>query len=549
MKKIAAVIMGAALLLTAGCFGGEDPAPGPEPDENAVIASEIVKNADGTETFCVGGEPFLYLGAEARFEAYTNCDETPSSDYGKYVKRAAELGFNVLAVSVDWADIEPEEGKYDFTVINNILRFGEQYGIKIELLWYSALMCGDSHEWHLPAYIFNETPCYTMHSENGGVEQPYITDSTIYGIQKFLKISDPTFMKREAAVVKALMEHIYMWEEARSFPKVLIGVQVYNEADAFPEKRVDQYDVCENGKRLTNDQAWEVVLTAMENCAKAFKSSRYKVITRTNLLRPDCIDLQWPGYSPIARAKEVFALPHLDAVGYDPYLNSPTELKASIEYYQRELPENFTHIAENGRKTSQGSGEGTYENGEGEILTAVSLNCGYMLYELCSPKFFDKSGYPQGIIDPYTLEDYSYTPRIASMCNALRKVSSVAASTAPEDFAAFNIDTASGRENWSKKIVAGGVEFSFSTNAGAKGFAIVKDGYIYLYSSAAAEVTLGNGTFEGAEYGGFEGGAWKTEGSEPLSENKLTPAEGRVYRVKIASLAGELASTANTFKG
>lgn len=542
LKKLLSVVCAVLFVFSAVSCGVTD-----ENDDGgeSVIASYIRCNDDGTETFMVGDKPFLYLGAESRFEAYVNCDRSTYDDYEKYVKTASDLGFNVLAVSVDWADIETEKGSYDFTVINKILGFGYKYDIKIELLWYSALMCGDSHQWHLPEYVFTETPRYEMYI--GGVKKDVIENSTIYGERTFLRIDDKTFMERETNVVKALMGHIYEWEKARDFPKVLIGVQVYNEVDAFPEKRLDDYNVGIDGVKQTKDQVWRTICTAMSNCAKAFKSSPYKVITRTNLLRPQCADLTSSGFSPIERAVQLYETEYLDAVGYDPYFNNLSDLKKSIEFYQEKLPKNFTHIAENGRTGT--TGEGSYVNGDGELLLAVSMNCGYILYELASPKTFDKGGYSQGIVTPDTLEDYSYTDKIRKMSKALRSVGPVAGAVNPENFAVFNADSSTGRENWNKTVNTTSVAFNFLTNKGAKGFAIVFDGYAYVYASEEATITLSNGVFGDAEKGYFSDGRWVTEESKALSDEKLSLNGDGTYRIRIVSSDGALVSNANLYKG
>ncbi|MBQ8886064.1 MAG: DUF4978 domain-containing protein [Clostridia bacterium] len=542
-KAISWLLFGMLALGCAACGEKKEPK---EENADKVFASSIQKNADGTETFLVGGKPFLYLGAESRFEAYTNCDKAEYTNYEKYVKAAKELGCNVLAVSVDWADIEIEKDVYDFDCINKILGYGYKHGVKIDLLWYSALMCGDSHEWHLPDYIFEETPRYEIYMN--GVEQPYIADSTNYGIQTLLRIDNAEFMKRETAVVEALMAHVYEWEEAREFPFVLVGVQVYNEVDAFPEKRLEQYSVSLGGEKITKDQAWKTIRTAMNNCAKAFKSSPYQVVTRTNLLRPDCADLgASAGFSPISRAVELAEMEYLDAVGYDPYLNDLNKLKQSIEYYQKNLPANFTHIAENGRVGSKGEGE--YMNGEGEILLSVSMNTGYILYELCSPVKFDNEGYGQGVLDPATLEDYSYTDKIRKMCKALQKVGAVAALVNPSEFAAFNIDSSTGKEIWNKTVNTSSVSFKFTTSTGAMGFAIVYGGYIYAYSQGAATLTLSNGTFSGVETGYLNATEWVKTGDGTLSDNVLSFDGESVYRIKIDSVSGALTSDTNLYKG
>lgn len=541
MKKFISVILGLLLCITAFSFGC-----GPDDGKNGeeINASYIRRNADGTETFMVDGKPFLYLGVECRTEAFTNCDKTTFDEYEKYFEKAADIGFNVIAVSVNWSDIETEKDVYDFSVINKILGFGLKYGIKVDLLWYSALMCGTSHEWHLPEYIFTETPRYQMFTN--GIEKTNINISTIYGEETFLRIDDKTFMQREGKVVKAIMEHVYEWEEAREFPNVLIGVQLYNEVDAFPENRLEKYQVSLNNQKITKDDAWKTICTAMDNCGKAFKSGKYKVVTRTNLLRPECGDLSSSGYSPIERAAQIYNLKNVDCVGYDPYLNDLSQLKISIKYYQENLKDNFTHIAENGRPNAKDQGE--YLNPDGEILTAVSLNCGYILYELCSPKQFVKEGYGQGILDPETLEDYDYTDKIRTICRALKKVSEAAAAVNPDDFACFNIDSASGKTTWNKTVNTTDFTFNYNTEKGAKGFAIVYGDYIYAFSTDDASLTVSDGEIEEITFGETVNGEWQISGTVAAENGKLNLEKGKVYRIKAIS-CGKQTSDTDIYKG
>ena len=209
LKRLLCLLTSTTLLFTclfAGC-GKTDDGDSVIPDD-AMIVSYIRENADGTETFMVDGKPFLYLGVEVRTEAFTNCDKITYAEYEKYFKASADLGFNVMAVSLDWDSIETSKDNYDFDVVNKILGFGEKYDIKVEFLWYSALMCGTSHEWHIPKYIFDETPRYQMYVN--GVEKTYVNESTIYGTETFLRIDDATFMERETKVSFTQLTHLFV---------------------------------------------------------------------------------------------------------------------------------------------------------------------------------------------------------------------------------------------------------------------------------------------------------------------------------------------------
>ena len=52
-----------------------------------------------------------------------------------------------------WNMIEAKEEKYDFNIVNSILQFANKYDLKIELLWFSTNMVGDSFTYLTPQYV------------------------------------------------------------------------------------------------------------------------------------------------------------------------------------------------------------------------------------------------------------------------------------------------------------------------------------------------------------------------------------------------------------
>lgn len=50
--------------------------------------------------------------------------------------------------------IEAKEEKYDFNIVNSILQFANKYDLKIELLWFSTNMVGDSFTYLTPNTSF-----------------------------------------------------------------------------------------------------------------------------------------------------------------------------------------------------------------------------------------------------------------------------------------------------------------------------------------------------------------------------------------------------------
>lgn len=514
--------------------------------DREIVASEI-KRENGQEVFAVNGEPYLMIGAEARFDVYTNCDKKSYAECEKYFAAAKNLGVNALEIPLEWRDLEPRKDEYDYSSIDAYMSFGKKYGIKIQFLWYSAMMCGYSSEYLIPDYIMDGAKKYEMRDKDDEEKTIDYTYDSLVGKRRIIKLDDPWYMERERNIVEKLMQHVYDWETVNKNPTVTIGVQVYNEADAFPYARLSQHKLRYNGKEVSEAEAIATLYTAMENCAAAFKGANYKIVVSTNIRRHSADYLgSGSGNVPMSFIQGVYNLSGIDSVWYDPYLNDITKLKNTIEDYKTTLPENFTCIAENGKTGTQGEGE--YLNPDGEILTAVSSNCGYFIYELATPEIVRKNewNFEQGVLDSVTLDDYAFTNKIRTAFTALKKADKAVATAETNDFAVFNVK---GETAWNNTVNTTKIGVTFRTESGAKGFAVVYGDYVYFSSFGAAELQFSNGTFGSAEKGGFVNGTWQTEETTALINNKITLVGGSdVYRVKILTVSGALVSDVENYK-
>ena len=83
--------------------------------------------------FMVDGKPFYPLGGQ-------------SGNSCGYNERESEIAFkaikllhgNTLEIPVYWEQIEPKEGKFDFTSINALLASARRYDVKLILLWFAT---------------------------------------------------------------------------------------------------------------------------------------------------------------------------------------------------------------------------------------------------------------------------------------------------------------------------------------------------------------------------------------------------------------------------
>src|SRR5271157_1672140 len=82
----------------------------------------------------VDGKPFLVLGAEPPTSAPSNLE------YLKYMFSVmATAGHqNTAAIAVGWNWIEPEQGKYDFRIMDAAIEDARQTGQRIVLVWFGS---------------------------------------------------------------------------------------------------------------------------------------------------------------------------------------------------------------------------------------------------------------------------------------------------------------------------------------------------------------------------------------------------------------------------
>ena len=88
----------------------------------------------GTATqLIVDGKPFLVLAGEL-----TNNSAT-SVEYMKPVwSKLVEAKLNTVLATVAWNQVEPQEGKFDFSVVDGIIRDARSHNLHLVLLWFAS---------------------------------------------------------------------------------------------------------------------------------------------------------------------------------------------------------------------------------------------------------------------------------------------------------------------------------------------------------------------------------------------------------------------------
>ena len=98
------------------------------------VAQDVphIVSKDGKHALIVDGAPFLMLAAQVN----------NSSNYPAMLPKVwpviDQLHANTLQVPIAWEQIEPEEGKFDFSFVDALLEQAREHDVRLVLLWFAT---------------------------------------------------------------------------------------------------------------------------------------------------------------------------------------------------------------------------------------------------------------------------------------------------------------------------------------------------------------------------------------------------------------------------
>lgn len=516
-----------AMLLPFGACGDTGGGDGGDPTPAVTPVSCLKTTESGRRYIEMDGKPFTYIGGQLRVDGYIDNDKQTIDEMEKYFRLAAETNVNVVELPVQWKDIEPEKDVYEFKNVGKLLGFAKKYGLKAELLLFTVNICGSSSV--APAYIENDAATYPRY--------PSDVKGTV-----FYEQDNPNLLEREAKAVKNLMNAVASWCKAAG-ENVVLAVQVHNEPDVFPLWRLKEQNVLtlDGSRKLTDIEAWEETLYALDYIGKVVKNSDYPCLTRVNtaIAWRD----KWESFVP-----NIFALEGIDMVGDDTYNETVAQNKqVMINISTGKLAANLPHVAEN---------RGSYASTPSCILGTVCAGGGYLIYDLISCKtFVNEWGWPdEGLIDPYdhknpdsesSMRDKAHTELTRRVLYGIKNAGYEMTLADVGNIAGFNIRGNYPETVWEQTISTSSVRVTYSTDNGSLGFAVVRGGYVTLYTTDEATFTLSNGTFSNAEVGVYKtDGTFVKSADAAMTDGRLTLASKQVCRVRIDGTDGALVSDA-----
>ena len=136
------------VIIAALVLAGTLSAPAYGADQDNTIP-HLSKQGVATQLF-VDGRPFLILGGEL------NNSSSSSIEYMKPIwPKLADANLNTVLAVVTWDLIEPQEGKFDFSLVDDLIKDARRYNMRLVLLWFGSWKNGVST--YVPVWV--KTDC------------------------------------------------------------------------------------------------------------------------------------------------------------------------------------------------------------------------------------------------------------------------------------------------------------------------------------------------------------------------------------------------------
>ena len=137
------------------------------------------------------------------------------------------LHLNALVLPVYWECVEPEEGRFDFDLVDGILARAREEGLKLVLLWFGLWKNGNSD--YVPGWVKRDGRRFTRVLTSGG------TQLNVYG-HLYMTISPlcQEAVEADARCFARLMAHL---AQVDSDAHTVVAVQVENEIGVLGSDR------------------------------------------------------------------------------------------------------------------------------------------------------------------------------------------------------------------------------------------------------------------------------------------------------------------------
>jgi beta-galactosidase GanA len=173
----------------------------------------LEKHGSATQLI-VDGRPFVILGAELHNSS------SSSLDYMAPIwPKLAAVPLNTVLTPLSWELVEPEEGKFDFALLDGLLRQAREHKLRVVFLWLAAWKNGMSS--YAPLWVKTDTRRFPRVVLNGNEVE-------------ILSTFSKAMVEADSKAFRSVMSHI---REVDSSNHTVLMMQVENEVGVLGDAR------------------------------------------------------------------------------------------------------------------------------------------------------------------------------------------------------------------------------------------------------------------------------------------------------------------------
>ena len=188
--------------------------PPAEPPARPAAALPALKKSGAATQLIVDGKPFLMLSGELHNSSASN---TP---YMKPIwEKLAALHLNTVIGTVSWELMEPVEGRFDFTLVDDQIRDARAHRMRLVLIWFASYKNANSS--YAPLWVKRDLTRFPRIQVKGGKNLEEVTP-----------LGDAA-MAADAKAYRALMRHIRQVDPGHT----VVMLQVENETGMLGDSR------------------------------------------------------------------------------------------------------------------------------------------------------------------------------------------------------------------------------------------------------------------------------------------------------------------------
>ncbi|MCL1921221.1 MAG: DUF5597 domain-containing protein [Kiritimatiellaeota bacterium] len=181
----------------------------------AVAEVPHLKKTGNATQLIVDGKPFIMIAGEAH-----NSSASAIDYMDRVLAKFAQLNANTFLAPIAWEQFEPAEGKYDYTLIDGMVRLARKHNQKVVVLWFGSWKNGVSS--YAPEWVKRDGQRFPEARNKAG------------SFKTLLSTLSETNRDVDARAFAALMRRIKKIDAGKN---TVIMVQVQNEIGIRPELR------------------------------------------------------------------------------------------------------------------------------------------------------------------------------------------------------------------------------------------------------------------------------------------------------------------------